>query len=213
LLSKYKSKIPKIWFHEIKGERDVATRKEIEIASKLPKRRANIFLESRSFIRHSLGSLFELNPLEIPIVANPGEPPELPKGMGYVSFSHSRDAIVLVWHEKNIGIDIERTDRNFNYEILAKKYFFKSSNIRKLNKELILNQWCAIEAAIKWDHGKLAEDLKEWQYFKNDKILFHKKKKLNLKFSQVKYYQWTICLAYQGVSQYSPNILCTSKMF
>ena len=81
LLNNYEYKIPKIWFHEIKGVQDVATLKELEIANKLIKKRAEFFLE-------------------IPIIANPGEPPELPKGMGYLSFSHCSDAIILVWHEK-----------------------------------------------------------------------------------------------------------------
>ena len=137
LLNNYEYKIPKIWFHEIKGVQDVATLKELEIANKLTKQRAKIFLESRAYIRKSLGSLFNINPLEIPIIANPGEPPELPKGMGYISFSHCKDAIILVWHEKKIGIDIERQDRDFNYEKLAKKYFFNSNKFNdrsKLNK-------------------------------------------------------------------------------
>ena len=78
LLNNYEYKIPKIWFYEIKGVQDVATLKELEIANKLSKKRANIFLESRAYIRQSLGTLFNLNPLEIPLIANPGEPPELP---------------------------------------------------------------------------------------------------------------------------------------
>ena len=178
LLNNYEYKIPKIWFYEIKGVQDVATLKELEIASKLSNQRANIFLESRAFIRNSLGTLFNLNPLEIPIIANPGEPPELPKGMGHLSFSHCSDAIILAWNEKKIGIDIERLDRDFNYEKLAKKYYFKSkssNNTISFNKNSVLNQWCAIEAAIKWDHGKLAEDIKEWQYLEGEKIISHRK--------------------------------------
>ena len=215
LLNNYEYKIPKIWFHEIKGVQDVATLKELEIANKLTKQRAKIFLESRAYIRKSLGSLFNINPLEIPIIANPGEPPELPKGMGYLSFSHCKDAIILVWHVKKIGIDIERQDRDFNYAKLAKKYFSnsnRSNDTRKLYKNSILNQWCAIEAAIKWDHGKLAEDIKEWQYSENKKTLFYKKKKLKLKITQINFYQWTISLAYKDNSHYIPNIICSSNI-
>ena len=215
LLNNYEYKIPKIWFHEIKGVQDVATLKELEIAKKLSRSRANIFLESRAYTRQCLGNLFNLNPLEVPLIANPGEPPELPKGMGYCSFSHCNDAIILVWHENKIGIDIERLDRDFNYAKLAKKYFFKSNSSNttsKSYKNTILNQWCAVEAAIKWDHGKLAEDIKEWQYFENDKILFHKKKKLKLKFTQINLYKWTISLAYKDTTHFIPNIICSSKM-
>ena len=215
LLNNYEYKIPKIWFHEIKGVQDVATKKELEIAKKLSRPRANIFLESRAYTRQCLGNLFNLNPLEVPLIANPGEPPELPKGMGYCSFSHCNDAIILVWHEKKIGIDIERQDRDFNYAKLAKKYFFnsnRSNDKRGLYKNSILNQWCAIEAAIKWDHGKLAEDIKEWQYSENKKTLFYKKKKLKLKITQINFYQWTISLAYKDSSHYIPNIICSSKI-
>ncbi len=162
-----------------------------------------------------MATLFNLNPLEIPIIANPGEPPELPKGMGHLSFSHCNDAIILVWHANKIGIDIERIDRDFDYKKLAKKYFFKSkksNNMTKLNKKSILNQWCAIEAAIKCDHGKLAKDIKEWQYFNDNKTLFHKKKKLKLNFNQINFYKWTISLAYKEKSHFISNIICSSRI-
>ena len=215
LLNYYEYKIPKIWFHEIKGIQDVATLKELEIANKLTKQRAKIFLESRAYIRKSLGTLFNLNPLEIPIIANPGKPPELPKGMGYLSLSHCRDAIILVWHAKKIGIDIERLDRNFNYPKLATKYFLnpnRSTSTSESYKKSILNQWCGIEAAVKWDHGKLAEDIKEWEYSENCKSLFHKKKKLKLKITQINFHKWTISLAYRESSHSIPNIICSSKI-
>ena len=147
------------------------------------------------------------------MIANPGKPPELPNGMGYLSFSHCNDAIVVAWHQKKIGIDIERIDRNFNYESLAKKYFFKSNNMNILSKEMILNQWCAIEAAIKWDHGKLAKDIKQWEYFLNTKDLIHKKKQLQLKFSQINFHKWTISLAYKENYCFIPNIICSSTNF
>ena len=94
LLNNYEYKIPKIWFHQIKGVQDVATQKELEIANKLTYQRAQIFLESRAYIRKSLGSLFNINPLEIPIIANPGEPPKLPKGIWHCSFRHYNDEII-----------------------------------------------------------------------------------------------------------------------
>ena len=109
----------------------------------------------------------------------------------------------------------DRLDRDFNYAKLAKKYFFKSNISNTMSesyKSTILNQWCAVEAAIKWDHGKLAKDIKEWQYSENDKILFHKKKKLKLRFTQITFYKWTISLAYKDNSHFIPNIICSSKM-
>ena len=216
LLNKHEYKIPKIWFHQFKGVQDVATLKELEIAKRLSKHRAKIFLESRAYIRKSLGTLFNLNPLEIPIIANPGEPPELPIGMGHLSFSHCNNAITLVWHEKKIGIDIETIDRKFNYEKLAEKYCFyskKSNYTGKLDKSSVLNEWCAIEAAIKWDHGMLAKDLKDWQYSEKYKTLFHRKKKITLKYTQFNFYKWTISLAYNEMSNFKPSVICSSNIF
>ena len=62
---------------------------------------------------------------------------------------------------------------------------------------MILNQWCAVEAAIKWDHGKLAEDIKHWQFFENPKELIHKQKNIHLHYSQINFNNWTIALAYK----------------
>ena len=50
---------------------------------------------------------------------------------------------------------------------------------------MILNQWCAVEAAIKWDHGKIAKDVKYWQFFEKPKELIHKKKYIHLNYSQI----------------------------
>ena len=216
LLNDYEYKIPKIWFYEIKGVQDVATLKELEIAKNLSNLKANIFLETRAYVRQSLATLFHLNPLDIPIDANPGKPPELPLGMGNISFSHCHDAIVIAWHERKIGIDIERADRNFNYIKLAEKYFSntnRSSNKNTLTKTMILNQWCAIEAAIKWDHGKLSNDINHWQYFENPKELIHAKKNLHLKYSQINFHNWTIALAYEKKTNLNHEIICCSKNF
>ena len=97
---------------------DVATVEEIKTAKNLTSSRSKIFLETRSYLRQSLSKLFDLDPLKIPIKAQPGEPPSLPSGMGNISFSHCKDAIIIVWHKNKIGIDIERTDRNFNLSLI-----------------------------------------------------------------------------------------------
>ena len=89
---------------------DVATIEEIKTAKKLTNSRSKIFLETRAYLRQSLSTLFDLDPLEIPINAQPGEPPSLPSGMGNISLSHCKDAITIVWHKGKIGIDIERID-------------------------------------------------------------------------------------------------------
>ena len=211
LLNEYEYKIPKIWFYEIKGVQDVVTVEEIKTAEKLSDLRSKVFLETRGYLRQSLSTLFDLDPLEIPISANPGEPPTLKPKMGNISLSHCKDALIIVWHESKIGIDIERTDRDFNYIKFAKKYFFrtnKSTHNNKLTKKKILNQWCAVEAAIKWDHGKLSKDINHWQYFEKPKELIHKKKNLHLNYSQINFHDWTIALAYEEKTSINPEIIC-----
>ena len=98
---------------------DVATVAEIQTAKNLTNSRSKIFLETRAYLRQSLSTLFDLDPLKIPINAHPGEPPSLPYGMGNISLSHCKDAITIVWHESKIGIDIERRDRDFNHKKFA----------------------------------------------------------------------------------------------
>ena len=216
LLNEYEYKIPKIWFYEIKGVQDVVTEQEIKTAEKLSDLRSKVFLETRGYLRKSLSSLFDLDPLEIPINAHPGEPPILPIGMGNISLSHCKDALTIVWHKSKIGIDIERTDRDFNHIKVAEKYFFQTnkSTHKKLTKNMILNQWCAVEAAIKWDHGKLAKDINHWQYFeKPKKELIHEKRNIHLTYSQINFNDWTIALAYEEKTSFNHEIICCSKNF
>ena len=215
-LNEYKYKIPKIWFYKFKGVQDVTTVEEIKIAKKLSDLRSKVFLETRAYLRQSLSTLFNLDPLEIPLNAPPGEPPRLPPGMGNISFSHCKDALIIVWHKRKIGIDIERTDRKFNHIKFAEKYFLNTNNSTnkiKITKNMILNQWCAVEAAIKWDHGKLSRDINQWQYFEKPKELIHNKKNLHLNYSQFNFHNWTIALAYEEKNFFNPEIICCSKNF
>ena len=215
LLNEYEYKIPKIWFYKFKGVQHVVTEEEIKTAGRLSGSRSKVFLETRGYLRESLSTLFDIDPLQIPINAHPGEPPMLPPNMGNISLSHCKDALTIAWHNNKIGIDIERTDRDFNHVKFAEKYFFKTnkSNHNELTKNIILNQWCAVEAAIKWDHGKLAKDIKHWQYYEKPKNLIHKKKNIHLNYSQINFYSWTIALAYEEQTPFNPEIICCSKNF
>ena len=124
----------------MKGISFSSTSKEIKIASTLSPARAKVFLESRAYIRHSLSNLFMVTPLEIPIEAEPGKPPILPKNMGFISMSHCKDACVVAWHKEKIGIDLERIDRIFNYEAISKNTSQKRNEFKNTNisKDLIL---------------------------------------------------------------------------
>ena len=135
--------------------------------------------------------------------------------MGHVSISHCNDALVVVWHKNKIGIDIERSDRKFNYQAIAKKYFFKTNqslNKKNLDRSMVLNYWSIIEAAIKWDEGKISRDILEWEYLNNKNSIHHKKKKTNLYFDQFVFKYWTISIAYKNLNiENNFNILCDNS--
>jgi len=190
----------------------VSTSSELQIASNLSQARAKIFLATRYYMREALSTLFNIEPIKIPIMAPPGKPPKLPTGMGFISISHCKDAFVIVWHHEKIGIDIERADRDFDYQKLARKYFrqenLKNSN---LNKYSILKEWSAIEAAIKHDRGKLAKDIKEWRYLKDKDNLYHKSKKIKLSLIQLPFLDWLISIAYKNKNLYYPEqVICSN---
>ncbi len=190
----------------------VSTSSELEIASNLSQARAKIFLETRYYMRDALSALLNTNPMKVPINAYPGKPPKLPNGMGYISISHCKDAFIIGWNRENIGIDIERSDRNFNYQKLAKKYFQKE-NIKNynLNKYSILREWSAIEAAIKCDRGKLSRDIKEWRFMINKENIVHKGKKIKLNLIQIPFLDWTISVAYKNnLLNNLPKIICSN---
>ena len=190
----------------------VPTSSELRIASNLSQARAKLFLETRYYMRDALSALFNINPMKVPIKAHPGKPPELPNGMGYISISHCKDAFIVGWHRENIGIDIERSDRDFNYQKLANKYFQKE-NVKNfnMNKYLILKEWSAIEAAIKYDKGKLSRDIKEWKHEINKKNLYHKSKRIKLNLIQIPFLEWTISIAFKNNALYElPKIICSN---
>ena len=190
----------------------VSTSSELQIASTLSRARAKIFLETRYYMRDALSSLFNINPLKIPITAPPGEPPTLPHDMGYISISHCKDAFIISWHKEKIGIDIERSDRDFNYQTFAKKYF-QQENMKNynLNRYAILKEWCAIESAIKYDRGKLSRDIKEWKYEINQENIYHKSKNIKLNLIQIPFLDWTISIAYKNKILYDlPKIICSN---
>ena len=192
----------------------VSTPNEINIASNLSSSRAKIFLESRFYIRDALSNILNLDPFDIPLKAYPGEPPTLPKGMGYISMSHCQDACIICWNKVRIGIDIEFSNRDFNYKGLAKKYFYKENiNYSKCNKYNILKKWSAIEAAIKWDRGKLSKDIQYWQYKHQEKNIFHKKKKLKVNLNQFSFSKWIISIASRNDINSSRNIICNNIGF
>ena len=69
-----------------------------------------------------------IDPLDIPLKADPGKPPFLAAGWGHISMSHCSDALLIGWSSAKIGVDIERKDRQLQAHKLSKRFFTQSEN-------------------------------------------------------------------------------------
>jgi len=199
---------PKIWFYKMKGQYKKCSEREIKISKDLTLNKKIIYLESRSFIREAIGDLYNCSPLDVPLLADPGKPPILLNGLGEISISHCNDALIFCLFKDKIGVDIERTDRQFNYSGIAKRYFYKYKEY-DLKREDVLSDWTIIESAIKWDKGKLSEDLCFWEIQKEKKIVLNRRKKISVNYNQFNFIDWTICLAYEE-AKLKNNTICNS---
>ncbi len=188
--------------------------KEELSASALPSARSMNFRHSRGYLRNALADLFRLNPLEIPLLSIPGEPPRLQQGWGYVSLSHCRDAILVGWSLNPIGVDLERMDRSFAALEVALRYFSEAENKELLEMSgeplrlAVLDKWLAKEAAIKWQRGKISSDLVNWQC--NKEITFAENDKLGCRIDiyRKNYLHWGIAVATNSNEPNKPPMLC-----
>ena len=128
---------------------------EISFANGLPKPRSEQYKHSRSYLRHALSQLWGIPPLKIPLRSIPGKPPNLANGWGHVSISHCSDALLIGWSAENIGVDIERLDRQFPAHEIARRYYLKQENEHlaqfkgKSYDNEVLAKWITKEASIK----------------------------------------------------------------
>ena len=190
-----------LWLFDLKSSLKPISKKEVLISNTLPKNRAYQFKYSRGYIRNSLSILFDIDPLHIPIKALPGSPPVLPKKWGYLSLSHSDDALLIGWSRYKLGVDIERENRLFSSQAIANKYF--SNKEKKAltffdensfhNKTLDL--WVKKEAAIKWQEGTLLRDLPKWICSLESSKAYHSSLKKKINIYSIKFINWYISVA------------------
>ncbi|WP_320673502.1 4'-phosphopantetheinyl transferase family protein [Prochlorococcus sp. MIT 1341] len=190
------------------------TLQEERISGELPSLRSRAFRHSRGYLRQALAGLYNLKPLEIPLFAPPGKPPELKAGWGYISLSHCRDAVLIGWSLKRIGIDLERMDRSFSASQVACRYFSskEKEEIADMPHEIlrteVLDRWLRKEAAIKWQRGKLAIDLLNWQCDQESNVIFHDKFGYSLSVYRQNYLDWGIAVAAEEDAFYRDPVLC-----
>ncbi|KGG13303.1 MULTISPECIES: 4'-phosphopantetheinyl transferase family protein [Prochlorococcus] len=207
------SRVLPLWLFKRNGPLKQITPEEERIATGLSKRRAREYRHSRGNVRSALSELLGIEPLDIPMKATPGKAPHLEQGLGYISFSHCSDALLLGWCQEKLGVDLERTDRTFKFNALANRFFSKKSqsiNIYKDNTRLnILEEWIVKEAAIKWQEGKLIEGLKYWNWNKSTNMVNNDLTKTQLKIHKFDYKLWSISIAIsKSKIKYYP-IICT----
>ncbi len=174
---------------------------EKEWVQKLTPSRGLIYHFSRGCLRQAMSNMTGLEALDIPLKANPGEPPLLAEGWGHISMSHCTDALLIGWSSLKIGVDIERKDRQFQAHKLSKRFFTKDENCEINNltpsqaKELVLKRWVVKEAAIKWQSGKIANDINHWVWKNKSSFAYHKKLGHKVKVYEQNHDKWTYAIA------------------
>ena len=187
---------------------------EKNISSKLSINKSQEYSYSRGYARLALSSLFKVKPLEVPIYSLPGAQPILKKGWGYLSLSHCKDALMIAWSIKRIGVDIERSDRIFCYRKLCERFFTKNEKIVFNNlddiyqRKFVLNHWIMKEASFKWQRNKSPYDLFGWEWDKVNDTCSHVALKQNLKFFLIQHDSWSIGLSTCFFKENSKPIIC-----
>jgi 4'-phosphopantetheinyl transferase len=130
--------------------------------------RRHTYWQSRIRLRRWLAGLFSCDPLAVPLVSPPGQPPRLEDGWGWLSLSHSGDGLLMACSAEPIGVDLELGARRLAADGLMRR-FFPAAEVRQLEplalearRQAVLTSWVLKEAAIKWRRSSLAADLPHW---------------------------------------------------
>ena len=181
---------------------------------KLTQKRGLNYHFSRGCIRHVISNMTGLEPLDVPLQADPGKPPSLAEGLGHISMSHCSDALLIGWSSAKIGVDIERKDRQLQAHKLSKRFFSQYENCEIENstpsqaKELVLKRWVVKEAAIKWQSGKIATNINQWIWENKSSFAYHKKLGHKVKIYEQNHDQWTYAIALDSNYITSKPIIC-----
>ena len=209
-----KKSIIALWFVQINSSLRPITIQEKNWKKQLSANRALQYQHSRGYVREALSYILEIPALEIPLNSPPGLPPVLPENMGYVSFSHCRDALLIGWSSEKIGVDIERSDRLFEAKRILNGFFssnekeaFKDLRDNKLNSE-VLKLWVRKEAAIKWQKGSIFNDLSKWNFKLGTNKLDNKFEGYNLQSFFINHEDWYISVACNNNSEMERPIIC-----
>ena len=210
-----KTSVLGLWFFLIPSKLLPITNEEKKWTSKLTTRKRFIYHLSRGCARNAISNLTGLDPLQIPLKAEPGQAPLLADGWGHISISHCSDALLIGWSPKRIGIDIERQDRDFKAKELSKRFFsdIEHDEIRNLSptqmQEQVLTRWTIKEATIKSKGEKISTNLNQWIWKNNASFAYHHYSHQNkVKVFNQTYKYWTYSIAVDEKLISSDPILC-----
>tara|TARA_Y100001968_G_C19145740_1_gene613669 strand:- start:69 stop:725 length:657 start_codon:yes stop_codon:yes gene_type:complete len=190
------------------------SKEEEKWVKKLTPKRGLIYHFSRGCLRKVMSSMTGLEPLEIPLKADPGKPPSLAKGWGHVSMSHCSDALLIGWASGKIGVDIERKNRELQAHKLSKRFFNKFEDFELENltanqaKDLVIRRWVVKEAAIKWQSGKIATNINQWIWKNKAPFAHHQRLGYRVKIYEKNYSKWTFAIALDADSETPKPIIC-----
>lgn len=190
-----------VWLFKNNLEKLPISKQEKNFSNFLSRKRSEQYQFSRGYMRYVLSKLFNLEPLEIPLLANLGEAPVLPPEFGFLSISHSKDALLISWSIEEVGVDIERFDRQLYSPILLRKYlneekhFQESSLSNEKIREQILNIWVVKEALVKWERSSIAQGFKNWDVNTDFTFAINTIKREKVSIKKMRFQNWNIGIA------------------
>ena len=203
-----------LWLFVMPSKLLAISSEEKKWVQKLTPNRGLIYHFSRGCLRHVMSNITGSDPLDISLKADPGEPPLLAEGWGNISMSHCSDALLIGWSPGKIGVDIERKDRQFQAYKLSKRFFTQYENCELENltpiqaKQLVLKRWVIKEAAVKWQRGKIANNINQWIWKNKSSFAYHKKLGHKVKVYEQIHDQWIYAVALDEYSLIVKPIIC-----
>ena len=200
-----------VWSFKKNKNLNIISSKETKIAKQLSEVRAFEFITSRAAIRLALSKIFEIDKLKIPLIASLGEAPKLLNGLGNISLSHTKDQILIGWSKFDIGVDIERKDRDFGYLQLSQRFYKKEelNNFKKFKKseqkQEVLKYWIMKEACLKCRRGSNIMELFDFEWDKEKRCCLNKKISTEFYFEIINFKEFLIGISLNTKRKIIPN--------
>ena len=160
---------PLLWLRALEdGDPASLSPEERDWADRLPERQRHRYRQSRAGLRHQLAVVLGCAPQRVPLHSPPGLPPRLPAGLGWISLSHSGEALLMGYSREPIGVDLEARERRLDAGALMRRFYpaAERAQLEALAGEelrrAVLTSWVLKEAAVKWRERSLAAELTQW---------------------------------------------------